>query len=423
MIADSIAVYSVYMRKPSRSLPLYAALFFFGIACDGSSDETGNPPAGSGGAAGDGAGTGGTAGTGGSPADAGADTGPEYDAGPPYEGPQHAISADMSNKTLSIVDIDLLTEGATRSDALIASIDLSEYSPGPMSLAVSPDGKLALVSISAGFLGLIAGVESGEDKLLFVDLESRSVAAELDVGTGPMGIVFSKDGSKAFVGLLGASTMAVVDVAARTFETVTTGMSFNEELAIDDTGEVGILSYGFAGNAFTFSVATPADVVGTTTGLVGDAAGLAFFPGTKIACLLQAPTPLTSNMGGYDLIDVTAPAAPVVIDSARMGSAPIVYPITAVHRRGTLAYPASGGGQLELVEMELKDGAASEVQRIPVGPGGLIPYGVSETYDTRVLIAEPGEHYVGVVDLETGTAFTVPWEGAEYGPTEIKLIP
>jgi hypothetical protein len=98
-------------------------------------------------------------------------------------------------------------------------------------------------------------------------------------------------------------------------------------------------------------------------------------------------------------------------------------PIAAVHRRGTLAFPATLTGQVELLETELKDGRAREVQRIRVGPGGLIPYGVSETYDARVLIAEPVEHYVGVVDLETNTAFTVPWEGDEYGPTEIKLIP
>jgi len=412
------------MQTKSWSLPLYAAFFFF-AACGG--DDTGTPPStanpvdggdtdGSAVDGGDGDGDAGAA-------DGGGDPGAVYDAGPPHEGPHLAISADMSNKTLSIVDIELLTEGATRSDALIDTIDLSDYSPGPMSIAVSPDGKLALVSISAGFLGLLAGVPAGEDRLLFVDIESRSVVGELDVGSGPMGIVFSKDSKRAFVGLLGVTAVAVVDVEARTFETVETGQTFNEELAIDDSGEVGILSYGLAGNAFTFSVTAPADVHGTTMGLLGDAAGLAFFPGTKIACLLQAPTPLTGNQGGYDLIDVTSATAPTVIDSLRMSGGPIVYPITAVHRRGTLAFPATLAGQIALVEMELKGGKASEVQRIDVGPGGLIPYGVSETYDSRVLVAEPVEHYIGVVDLATGTAFTVPWEGEEYGPTEIKLIP
>lgn len=412
----------MYMRKQSVSFPVYAAFFFFGVACGG--DDTDVPPSNDpvdSGDMGDGDGDGDGADAG--AIDGGEDAGEPYDAGPAHEGPHLAISADMSNKTLSIVDIELLTEGATRSDALIDTIDLSEYAPGPMSIGVSPDGNTALVSISAGFLNLLAGVETGEDKLLFVDLESRSVVGELDIGSGPMGIRFSKDSKRAFVGLLGVTAMAVVDVEARTFETVETTQTFNEELAVDDSGEVGVMSYGIAGNAFTFSVATPADVQGKTTGLMGDGAGLAFFPGKRIACLLQAPTPLTGNSGGYDLLDVTDPTAPVVIDSLRMTGGPIVYPVTAVHRRGTVAFPATLGGQISVVEMELKDGKASEVQRIAVGPGGLIPYGVSETYDNRVLVAEPVEHYVGVVDLETGASYTVPWEGEEYGPTEIKLIP
>lgn len=41
----------------------------------------------------------------------------------------------------------------------------------------------------------------------------------------------------------------------------------------------------------------------------------------------------------------------------------------------------------------------------------------------RVLVADPGAHSVSVVDLDTGTGFTAPWEGTEYGPTEIKVIP
>ena len=92
-----------------------------------------------------------------------------------------------------------------------------------------------------------------------------------------------------------------VDIAARTYEAVPTGNGHNEEPAIDDSGEVGILTYGPAGNAVTFSVADPLGGLGATLGLTGDAAGVAFFPGSKRAFMLQAPTVLTGNIGGHNV--------------------------------------------------------------------------------------------------------------------------
>jgi hypothetical protein len=338
---------------------------------------------------------------------------------------QLAITADMANRTLSIVDIDKLTEGGTRADALIDTIDLSEYSPGPLSLQVTPDGKTALVSISQGFLGLIGapGVEAGDDKFLIIDVASRSITAELEIGATPMGIAVTHDSKTAFIGLLGESAFAVLDIENQTFEKVDTGGTYNEELAIDDTGEIAILSYGFAGDVKTFDVSDPEGSLGGTTGVTGDAAGVAFFPGTKVAYVVQAPTPLTMNVGGHDVIDVADPTTPISTDSVRTEMAPTTYPVTAVHARNSIAFPAISGGSLTVVEMKLEDGAAVEVQKIDLGPSGLFAYGVAATSDGRVLVAEPGMHTVSVVDLESGNGFQVPWEGSEYGPTEIKVIP
>ena len=353
--------------------------------------------------------------------DAGGDGDGDGDAG---TGGQLAITADMANGTLSIIDIDLLTEGGTRADALVDTIDLSDYTPGPMALAITPDGKTALVSVSVGFLNLIgAGVEMGEDKLLIIDIESRAVTGEMDIGASPMGIAVTHDSKTAFVGLLGQTAFAVVDIENQTFETVETGATYNEELAIDDSGEVAILSYGVAGDVKTFSVDDPAGTLGGTSGITGDGAGVAFFPGTKIAYLVQAPTPLTNNVGGHDVIDVTDPTMPVASDNLRIEMAPTSYPVTTVHARNSVAYPAITGGRLTIVEMKLEDDVATEVQTVDVGPGGLLAYGVAATSDGRVLVAEPGTHTVSVVDLEAGTGFTVPWEGEAYGPTEIKVIP
>jgi len=337
---------------------------------------------------------------------------------------QLALSADMANRTLSIVDIDKLREGSTRADALIDTIDLSAYSPGPMSLAISPDGKTAVVSISAGFLTLVgAPITAGDDKLLIVDIESRAVTGEVEVGSGPMGIVVTPNNKRALVGLFGQSYFADVDLEAKTFTEVATGAAYNEEFAIDDTGEVGVMTYGPAGDVRTFLVSDPASMLGMTPGISGDAAGVAFFPGTKTAYLMQAPTPLTGNVGGHDLIDVTNPAVPVASDNVRIEMHPTTYPVTAVPARGTVAFPQVVAGELSVVEMKLEGGAAVEAQRVLVGASGMFAYGIGAANDGRVLVADPGAHTISVVDLEAGTAFSVAWEGELYGPTEIKVIP
>jgi hypothetical protein len=66
---------------------------------------------------------------------------------------------------------------------------------------------------------------------------------------------------------------------------------------------------------------------------------------------------------------------------------------------------------------------AEQVPSIPVGPAKSLAYGVAEAPDRRVLLAVPGEHDVGVVDLTKKKAFAVPWEVNMSGPNDIKLIP
>jgi len=137
---------------------------------------------------------------------------------------------------------------------------------------------------------------------------------------------------------------------------------------------------------------------------------------------VQAPTALTGNVGGHNVIDVSDPKKPVAGDNVRVQS-PTQYPCTAVKQRNSVVFPSFENKKAYVTEVKLEGGLAKEVQKLEVGAAGNLPYGVSSTPDNRVLIAVPGDHYIGVVDLETKKAFTVPWEVTKSGPNDIKMIP
>jgi hypothetical protein len=336
-----------------------------------------------------------------------------------------AVTADFLNQTLSVVDVAKLVDGAKREDALVGTVDLSKYLPGPLAVAVTPDGKTALVSISGGWLRLLASdVPAGDGTLLFVDLTTLKVTGELNTGASPMGIAITKDGTHAFVGQLSDTYISYVDIAAKTFTKIQTGNSWNEELAIDDTGTTGILSTGTAGDVMSFSANDAGKTHGQTVGVTGDAGGVAFFPGTLFAFVVQAPTQLTGNLGGYNVVDATTPAMPKVTDTNRvMADMRISYPVTAVASRKSVVYPSTLSGKLSLIEMQLEAGKAKNVQTLEVGDASTLAYGLSASPDGLVYVSVATEHYIAVVDLAAKKSIIVPWGLSKTGPVDIKLIP
>lgn len=345
----------------------------------------------------------------------------------------HGLTCDFLNHTLSLVDLDALKDGATRADALVAEIDLSAYAAGPLDAEIIPGTKLAMVSLSAGFFSLsVAGVLIGAEavpadpgKLLFVDLEARKVVAELETGQHPMGIAITHDGARAFVAHFGSPEIALVDVKARSvIERVTVG-PFSEEITLDDSGEVGIFSYSALGNVRTFAASDFAGTLSRDVELPGDAAGVAFFPGTKIAYVVQAPNPLTQALGGHTVVDVNDPRDPKVLVDVHVEGAPVAYPTVSVKARNSVVVPINSAGKLQVQELTLNgDGSVNVRQTIDAGSVSLLgAYGISLDEDGRLLMAVPALRQVVVVDLGTGSAFGVPWEMDVAGPTDIILVP
>ncbi len=357
------------------------------------------------------------------------------DDSPPEPGVDvhHGLTCDFLNHTLSLVDLDALKDGATRADALVAEIDLSAYAAGPLDAEIIPGTKLAMVSLSAGFFSLsVAGVLIGAEalpadpgKLLFVDLEARKVVAELETGQHPMGIAITHDRARAFVAHFASPEIALVDVKARSvIERVTVGV-FSEEITLDESGEVGIFSYSALGNVRSFAASDFAGTLSRDVELPGDAAGVAFFPGTKIAYVVQAPNPLTQALGGHTVVDVNDPRDPKVLVDVHVEGAPVAYPAISVKARNSVVVPINNAGKLQVQELTLNsDGSVNVRQTIDAGSVSLLgAYGISLDEDGRLLMAVPALRQVVVVDLVTGSAFGVPWEMDVAGPTDIILVP
>lgn len=358
------------------------------------------------------------------------------DGEPGARGPSFGITADWLDHRLSIFDFDALVGGAeSRESVLLGEVDLSGYEQGPLELKVTPDGKTAVVSVSPGFFtvpgsGLLVGASSiptGPSRELFVDLESRTVAAELDVGPGPSGIAVTPDGARAFVAHAGSNEVTIIDLKARSIlEQVDIGGPFAEQIALDDTGTVGIVTAvmpnSLSKGARTFAVADMKGTLSAPIDLNRDAAGVPFFPGTKTAYVVLAYNPLTSPTSGYAIIDASEPSAPVLVKRTEWDDAVYVnFQAIPFPARRTVLLPVSVGGNVSVREYALGSGDVVLKDTFDLGPtGGMGAFGVAVAGSSHVVLTIPADKMLAVIDLNTRSTFKVPW-ATQPGPLGIDL--
>ena len=345
----------------------------------------------------------------------------------PVEKPKHVVTADFQNGTVSFAEYAGLTQGEVVQKQVL---DISEYLPGALEVEVTPDRKTALITVSTGFFripgaGLLVNGDgpppSPTGKVLFLDLASRQIVAALDTGEDPNGIAITPDGKRAFIPHFTSGTMAVVDIPGRrVLQTVEIGV-FAEEIAFDSTGTVGIFSYGITGEVRTFAVADLAGTLSPPVDLSGDSAGVAFFPGTKIAYVVQAWNVFLQLPGGYSIIDASNPQSPVVLQDERPNDQ-ISYSVAAVPERRSVIVSGAQAGKLTFREYQLA-GSDIELKRSMTsldiqffGPFAMKADGFGKLWS-----ALPKERSVVVTDLQSEESVVIPWT-TKAGPTDIDVF-
>ncbi len=345
------------------------------------------------------------------------------------------ITADWIAGTLSFASFDALADkDATKADAVTSTLDLSKYKPGPLSLELSPDGKKLLVAVSTGFFAIpLAGqlllddpnIPAGDaGSLLIIDVDTQKVEAELKTGNSPIGIAITPDSKRALVSHFGTGDMSIIDLVENKIESTFEVGLFAEEIAFDDTGTVGIIGLSEAGDVRTFAVADPEGTMSEPVKIVDDSAGVAFFPGTKKALAVQAPSPLTALTqgfsAGYALIDVSDPAAPRVLEDVRWPKLVGVYPAMPAPNRKTVIVPTAEDDIFTVREYELDGDKVKLKQSIEVGEAKWIgALGLAYDGKDTVVMASPGKRALIVTNLETGDTHTVDWDQKRAGPSDV----
>jgi DNA-binding beta-propeller fold protein YncE len=359
-----------------------------------------------------------------------------------------AVTADWLHHTLTLVDFDALiaagevgaappadggAQALTAAPGKVGTIDLSSKAQAPYTVKITPDGATAIVTMSAGFFsvpgaGILVNAPSiptGPGEVLFVDLASRSVVASLETGDSATGIAITHDGKRAFISHAGTTTVTIVDVVAhQKVQDVDIGGTFAEEIGLDDSDTVGIVTYldpaTSQKSVRTFAVADMAMTLSTPIPLGTDAAGVPFFPGTKTAYVALAYNPLTSPNSGYAIIDATQPSSPKMLIETKWTDATYVsYEAIAYPAHGTVLVPLAVGGMLIVREYALGATDLTLQKTYQVAPTALFgAFGAVVDAQGHMVLTMPGDRKLAVLDLASGASYTMPWY-SQPGPLGI----
>jgi len=259
----------------------------------------------------------------------------------------------------------------TTTNKVMATISVGS---SPMGIAISPDGTKVYV------------VNARSNDVSVIDTATNTVTATVPVGSSPQGVVVSPNGKKVYVANQVSNTISVIDTAKNTIvSTVNTG-KYPTGVAISPDGKkIYVTNYGDK----TVSIIDTATKAVTSTVSVGKSPKeIAVTPdGTKVYVV-------NSDSGSISVIDT---ATNSVTKTVKIGGAPFGV---AVNPEGTKVYVTNNDEYFSTVSVI--DTARNEITAtIPVGSN---PMGIAVTPDgKKVYVAINLHNTISVIDTSTNT--------------------
>jgi len=339
------------------------------------------------------------------------------------------VTADWLNRSLTVFSQAKLTAAGNRAvEAIIGSVDLSSWAPGPIELEITPDGRTAVVAIGPGFFqtgitNVLIGSPDvpGGSAVLLVDLDSLRVVAEVRTRHAPMGIAITPDGERAYTANYGMSgargdSVSVIDIAAGILLDEFSVGGRPEQIAIDADGAVGIVNLVDAGGVRLFELADPAGTIGAVAATGNDPSGVRF--------LSDSTRAIAANSQSTDvtLLDTTDPAAPFALQTTPAeGGVP--YGVTYLPGRDSILAPT--GVPAALLTFFARGDSLLPASRIAL-PGEPFPMNaVADQGEAHAFVphmSTAGDVQLSIVDLDSGEVRGVRWLEAS-GPSYVASWP
>ena len=338
------------------------------------------------------------------------------------------VTADWLNQSLTLLDYDKLVDGQSDARAAtVGTIDLSDWEPGPIEVEITPDGTTAVVSVGPAFFDGLPGLVGDPDippggTLLIVDLESGE-ATEVPTEDVPLGIAISPDGMTAYTANYGTGdargdSVSIIDIPSRQIiEEVNVG-SGPEQIALSPDGSLGIVNVVSGGGVRMFETT---DLAGTLSNVVEtgtDPSDVSFLDGNDRA--------VAANSFTFDvtLLDTSDPGNPIALNSTLIGVG-VPYGLTYVPARDEILAPAAATGAglpTHLVTFTRAGDRLNPGDPLRLAGQNFPLTAAVDSEGEYAFVAHIVDHELSIIELETGDTRSIEWL-TEPGPSYVAVQP